>query len=73
MNEPSLDDQFLRPLWTFDTVNNKKVAPFSKVGKAQLEKFVTMPLAPTPPPLTLRLFLDFRAMSAPQSFFPFAK
>jgi len=46
MNEPSLDDQFLRPLWTFDTVNNKKVAPFSKVGKAQLEKFVTMPWRP---------------------------
>ena len=35
------------------------------VGK-QLGRFVTIPSAPTPPPITLRLFFDFRAIIFPE-------
>jgi len=38
MNEPSLDDQFLRPLWTFDTVNNKKSRPIFHSWKSTIGK-----------------------------------
>ena len=51
-----------------------KLRPLSVTAKAIFERlylvpgqrlialFVSMPSAPTPPPLTLRLFLDFRAI-----------
>jgi len=47
-------------------------------GLRNIALFVTMPLAPTFPPLGLQLFLDFRAIlfpSGPSIFFParFAK
>jgi len=51
--------------WMWQQRHSLSVCLWSHVEE-QLGRFVTMPSAPTSPPLSLRLFLDFRAMSFPE-------